>query len=66
MTLTQQLRNQIKTEVTKVTEASHPHVFERSSTKAGYLKLEDDIINMMLAQNIIVSTAINIIESDEL
>lgn len=66
MTLTQQLRNQIKTEVTKVTEASHPHVFELSSTKAGYTKLEDDIINIMLAQNIIVSTAINIIESDEL
>ncbi len=66
MTLTQQLRQQIKSEVTKVTESSSPHVYQRSSTKDGYSKLEDDIIAMMLAQNIIVTTAINIIESDEL
>ncbi len=66
MNLAEQLRTQIKTELMKIDEVSYPHVYKRTATKVGYQKLEEEIISIMLAQNVIVSTAISIIESEEL
>ncbi len=65
MTLSQQLRQSIHEELKKISEQSHPHVWERTRSKIAYQYLEEQIINMMIAQQITVSTAINLIESDD-
>jgi len=65
MTLSQQLRQSIHEELMKISEQSHPHVWERTRSKIAYQYLEEQIINMMIAQQITVSTAINLIESDD-
>jgi hypothetical protein len=64
MTLSQELRKSIHEELMKISKQSHPHVWERSRSKVAYQQLEEQIINMMIAQAITVTTVINLIESD--
>ena len=64
MTLSQKIRESIHTELMKISEQSHPHVWERTRSKIAYQYLEEQIIEMMIAQQITVTTVVNLIESD--
>lgn len=65
MNLSVELRKSIYKELTKISEQSHPHVWERTRSKVAYQYLEEQIVEMMIAQQIMVTTAINLIESDD-
>ena len=64
MKTSEKIQLQIRKELGKITESSYPHVWGLASTQSGYQMVEEQIINMMIAQNITVSTAISLIESD--
>lgn len=65
MELQQELRTAIHTALMKISVDSHPHIWARTQSKQGYALLEDQIIAIMVAQTVTVSTAISLIESDE-
>jgi uncharacterized protein YaaN involved in tellurite resistance len=64
MTISEKIQLQIRKELGKITESSYPHVWALASSKSGYQMVEEQIIDMMIAQNITISTAISLIESD--
>ena len=64
MTTSEKLQVQIRKELGKITESSYPHVWGLTTTENGYKLLEVQIIDIMVAQQITISAAISLIESD--
>lgn len=58
-----ELRNAIKTELSKVQKKATPKVYEAISTESGYKSIEDMMINISIKENISLSASIPVIEN---
>jgi hypothetical protein len=65
MNTQQQLRESIYNTLNSLSEFDYPHILQRTQNEVGYKMLEEQIINMMIAQKITVITAIQIIENED-
>ena len=64
--LTKRIREGIYKSVKNIDPKEYPNIYAKSSTKEGYEALEEQIITIMIAQNIGIDAAVNLIESEEL
>ena len=61
--LTEQIRNEIKEQLSKVNKSNAPKLYEVIQTENGYKGIEEKIIKMMIQNNFTVSSCIPHLEN---
>ena len=64
MSTTEKLKQEIKKHLTKCDQNGYPNICKTVQTRAGYARIEAQIIEIAIRDNVGILGAMNIIESD--